>query len=94
MDQLKAKHDSQSLEEIGQVRIPAIISMCDQNHPILSTFLFQAFCDDMEMSISGDAKDSGGCIEPSFWPIHGALERLYQVQRAVSNPYKSCNHLL
>ena len=28
--------------------------------------------------MSGDAKDSGGCVEPSFWPIHGTLERLYQ----------------
>lgn len=33
---------------------------------------------DMDMAISGDAKDSGGCVEPSFWPIHGAIERLYQ----------------
>jgi len=32
----------------------------------------------MDMSISGDAKDSGGCVDPSFWPIHGAIERLYQ----------------
>jgi hypothetical protein len=38
----------------------------------------ETYCGDVEVIISGDAKDSGGCVEPSFWPIHGALERLYQ----------------
>lgn len=37
-----------------------------------------AYCSDMDVLVSGDAKDSGGCVDPSFWPIHGALERLYQ----------------
>ena len=37
-----------------------------------------AYCDEMQVSISGDAKDSGGCIEPSFWPIHPTFERLFQ----------------
>ena len=33
---------------------------------------------DVEVSVAGDAKDSGGCVDPSFWPIHPTFERLYQ----------------
>lgn len=31
-----------------------------------------------DLYISGDAKDAGGSIDPTFWPIHPAITRLYQ----------------
>lgn len=49
------------------------------------TAIGEAYCADMDVWVSGDAKDSGGCVDPSFWPIHGALERMYQYRFARSS---------
>ena len=38
--------------------------------------------------ILGDAVDAGGAVDPTFWPIHPTLERLYQFKTLV-NPLKS-----
>mmetsp|Transcript_19118 Transcript_19118/g.58930 ORF Transcript_19118/g.58930 Transcript_19118/m.58930 type:complete len:640 (-) Transcript_19118:784-2703(-) len=37
--------------------------------------------------ISGDAKDSGGALEPSFWPIHPGITRLYQYRLLFGPPF-------
>ena len=48
----------------------------------------EAYCSNPpDLLISGDAKDSGGSIEPSFWFIHPAITRLYQYRLLFGPPF-------
>jgi len=63
----------------AQIFLPAAEQLAAwQADPAFLALVADAFCGDMTVQISGDAKDSGGCVDPSFWSIHPHVERLYQ----------------
>eukprot|EP00633_Aureoumbra_lagunensis_P001104 CAMPEP_0197289626 /NCGR_PEP_ID=MMETSP0890-20130614/6880_1 /TAXON_ID=44058 ORGANISM="Aureoumbra lagunensis, Strain CCMP1510" /NCGR_SAMPLE_ID=MMETSP0890 /ASSEMBLY_ACC=CAM_ASM_000533 /LENGTH=517 /DNA_ID=CAMNT_0042761143 /DNA_START=101 /DNA_END=1654 /DNA_ORIENTATION=+ len=85
----------------AQVTLPAPALLADWRHrPKDLQAIATAYCFGMannteiadrrgpDVFISGDAKDSGGSIDPSFWFIHGALSRLLQYRILLGPSFK------
>eukprot|EP00635_Sarcinochrysidales_sp_CCMP3193_P011712 CAMPEP_0118902866 /NCGR_PEP_ID=MMETSP1166-20130328/7961_1 /TAXON_ID=1104430 /ORGANISM="Chrysoreinhardia sp, Strain CCMP3193" /LENGTH=640 /DNA_ID=CAMNT_0006842081 /DNA_START=1 /DNA_END=1923 /DNA_ORIENTATION=+ len=73
----------------AQGHLPSEASLSDwRSRPADLDAVADIYCRAPEMLISGEAKDSGGSIEPSFWPIHPAITRLYQYRILFGPPFK------